>query len=344
MVPFGGWEMPVQYSGILEEHHAVRTDVGLFDVSHMGEFHVSGPGAEAFVNHVVANDVTRLAPDQALYTQFVRPDGGTVDDLLVYRRPDGYMLVVNASNIDKDWAWLQAHRPAAVMLEDRSAETAMLALQGPRAEALLTPLVTGGTPLARLGAFRWTDAQVGSAPVTIARTGYTGEDGFEVFCAPADAPALWKALVEAGAKPAGLGARDTLRLEAGLPLYGHELTDAISPVMAGFSWSVRFDKADFLGRDALLRHRAGELSHRVVGLTLEGRNIARQGYAVYAGERRVGEILSGTFSPTLQRPIATALVEAEAATLALAVEIRGQRHEAATVKLPFYRRPPVSKE
>ena len=198
MVPFGGWEMPVQYSGILEEHQAVRQDVGLFDVSHMGEFHVTGPGALAFVDRVVANDVAGLAPDQALYTQFVRPDGGTVDDLLVYRRPDGYLLVVNASNIAKDWAWLQAHRPADVVLEDRSAETAMLALQGPRAEALLAPRVQGGTPLAALGSFRWTDTHFGALPVTVARTGYTGEDGFEIFCAAADAPALWEALAAAG--------------------------------------------------------------------------------------------------------------------------------------------------
>ncbi|MEB3221197.1 MAG: glycine cleavage system aminomethyltransferase GcvT [Candidatus Sericytochromatia bacterium] len=344
MVPFGGWEMPVQYTGILDEHHAVRTDVGLFDVSHMGEFFVSGPGAEAFVNRVVANDVMRLAADQALYTQFVRPDGGTVDDLLVYRRPDGFLLVVNASNMDKDWAWLSSHLPSDVTLDDRSEATAMLALQGPRAEALLASMVEGGTPLGALGSFRWTDAHVAGAAVTIARTGYTGEDGFEIFCAAPEAPALWVRLVAAGAKPAGLGARDTLRLEAGLPLYGHELTDAISPVMAGFGWSVRLDKPDFLGREALVRHRAGEVSHRVVGLSLEGRNIARQGYAVYAGDRCVGEVLSGTFSPTLQRPIATALVEAPAVAEALAVEIRGQRHAAATVKLPFYRRPDPSKE
>jgi aminomethyltransferase len=337
MVPFGGWDMPVRYTGDMDEHHAVRQAAGLFDVSHMGEFRVTGPGAEAFVQRVVANDVSKLAADQALYTQFTLPTGGTVDDLLVYRQPDGFLLVVNASNIEKDWAWLQSHKPADVTLADESDATAMLAIQGPHAAAIV------GEPAASLGSFRWVDGTFAGIPVRFARTGYTGEDGFEVFCDAAQGPALWRALLAAGKdhglKPAGLGARDTLRLEAGLPLYGHELTDDISPVMAGHGWSVKLAKGDFFGREALEKHKAGDMTHKVVGLQMEGRNIARQGYPVFAGDVRVGEVVSGTFSPTLQVPIATALVEAAACDQPLHVEIRGQRHLATTVKLPFYRRP-----
>lgn len=341
MVPFGGWDMPVQYAGILQEHHAVRQTVGLFDVSHMGEFRVSGSGAAAFVQRVVANDIAKLAEDQALYTQFVQQDGGTVDDLLVYRLPEGYLLVVNASNIAKDWAWLQSHKTDDVILVDESADTAMLALQGPRAAELLETL----TPVSTLGSFRWKDATVDSVPVRIARTGYTGEDGFEIFCRASDAPALWQLLLRSGAhwgiQPCGLGARDTLRLEAGLPLYGRELSEAISPVMAGLSWSVKLTKGDFLGRDALASQRAGTLTHRVVGLRLTGRAIARQGYPVTSQGQVVGEVLSGTFSPTLQVPIATALVRNSHAEDALSVEIRGQSHPAETTSLPFYRRPRI---
>lgn len=337
MVPFGGWDMPVQYTGIIEEHNAVRQAAGLFDVSHMGEFRVTGPGAEAFVQRVVANDVAKLAADQALYTQFTRPDGGTVDDLLVYRQADGFLLVVNASNIAKDWDWLQQHKPADVTLTDESDATAMLAIQGPKAATIV------GEPAASLGSFRWIDGTFAGIPVRFARTGYTGEDGFEIFSTADQGAALWRAVMAAGAahglKPAGLGARDTLRLEAGLPLYGHELTDDVSPVMAGHGWSVKLAKGEFLGRDVLAKQKAGELTHKVVGLRMDGRNIARQGYPVFAGETHVGEVVSGTFSPTLQAPIATALVDFAAASEPLFVEIRGQRHAATTVALPFYRRP-----
>ncbi|MFN3432183.1 MAG: glycine cleavage system aminomethyltransferase GcvT [Candidatus Sericytochromatia bacterium] len=345
MVPFGGWDMPVRYTGDIAEHQAVREAAGLFDVSHMGEFRVTGPEAAAFVQRMVANDITKLAPRQALYTQFTRPDGGTVDDLLVYRLEDaGYMLVVNASNIAKDWDWLMSHKPDGVTLADESDDTAMVALQGPRAEAILAPMFEGPA-LAELKGFHWTEGQVKGLPVRVARTGYTGEDGFEIFSANADAPTLWALLLTEGAahglKPAGLGARDTLRLEAGLPLYGHELTDDISPVMAGFGWSVKPDKGEFLGRDVLAAQKAGQLTQKIVGLRLEGRQIAREGYAVYQGDRAVGRVVSGTFSPTLQAPIATALVESAALSNGepLLVEIRTNKHPASIVKLPFYRRP-----
>ncbi|HEY9722536.1 MAG TPA: glycine cleavage system aminomethyltransferase GcvT [Oscillatoriaceae cyanobacterium] len=343
LVPFAGWEMPVRYSGDLDEHHAVRQAAGLFDVSHMGEFRVTGPGAFAFVQHVVANDVSKIGPGQALYTQFTNPQGGTVDDLLVYALPEGYLLVVNASNIAKDWAWLNSQKPDDVTLRDESAETAMLALQGPRAEAILAPLFSGAD-LHGLKGFHYVDGRIGQLSVRVARTGYTGEDGFEIFSRAEDATSLWNTLLEAGKpqglKPAGLGARDTLRLEAGLPLYGHELTDEIGPVMAGFGWSVKVNKGDFIGREVFARQKEGGLERRVIGLKLPGRHIGRQGYAVYQGDRQVGSVLSGTFSPTLNAPIATALVEASAAQGPLTVEIRSQHIHADIVPLPFYRRSP----
>lgn len=339
MVPFGGWEMPLQYAGILQEHHAVRREVGLFDVSHMGEFHISGPEAAPFVQRMVGNDVLKLAADQALYTQMMRPDGGTVDDLLVYRQPDGYLLVVNASNIDKDWSWLEQYKPREVTMVNQSAQTAMLAVQGPRAAEMMQRL----TPVASLGSFRWCETRFAERSVRIARTGYTGEDGFEIFCDAGDAPAVWDALLAGGEpfgiQPCGLGARDTLRLEAGLPLYGHELSEVITPVMAGLSWSVKPNKGDFLGREALLSQLGGNLTHRVVALEFNNRVIARQGYRVFCEDQLVGEVLSGTFSPTLQVPVATALVDHKFAQSALSVEIRGQLHPANTTRLPFYRRP-----
>jgi aminomethyltransferase len=343
MVEFGGWEMPVQYAGIIQEHTAVRQAAGLFDVSHMGEFRVGGAGATAFVQHVVANDVAKIAPGKALYTQFTRPDGGTVDDLLVYaEHGSGYLLVVNAGNIAKDWAWLQSHKPADVTLVDESDDTAMLAIQGPRAREIAASIFAGPDPLA-LKSFQWTEGTIAGIPVRVARTGYTGEDGFELFCPAERGAKLWDALITAGRpmglEPVGLGARDTLRLEAGLPLYGHELTDEIGPVQAGYGWSVKIDKGEFLGRDVLARHKQGELTRKVVGLRLGGRQIARQGYAVMAGDRQVGEILSGTFSPTLQAPIATALVDVSALGQPLFIQVRAQQVPADIVPLPFYRRP-----
>jgi aminomethyltransferase len=342
MVEFGGWEMPVQYAGIIQEHTAVRQAAGLFDVSHMGEFRVGGPGAAPFVQHVVANDVSKIAAGKALYTQFTRPDGGTVDDLLVYAEPDGgYLLVVNAGNIAKDWDWLQSHKPQDVTLVDESDATAMLAIQGPRAREIVAGIFSGPEPLA-LKSFHWAEGKIAEIPVRIARTGYTGEDGFEIFCPAEQGPGLWDALMAAGKpmglEPVGLGARDTLRLEAGLPLYGHELTDEIGPVQAGYGWSVKIDKGEFLGREVLARHKQGELVRKVVGLRLGGRQIARQGYAVFAGDRQVGEVLSGTFSPTLQAPIATALVEVSALNAPLFIQVRAQQVPANIVPLPFYRR------
>jgi aminomethyltransferase len=340
MVEFGGWEMPVQYSGIIEEHTAVRQAAGLFDVSHMGEFRVGGPGAAAFVQEMVANDITKIVPGQALYTQFTRPDGGTVDDLLVYKEAETFLLVVNAGNIDKDWAWLEEHQPEDVVMRNESDETAMLALQGPKAQAILSKLMPDAG-LDGLKSFHWFDGTLCGIPVRVARTGYTGEDGFEIFCAAPRGPMLWDILLKAGAedglKPIGLGARDTLRLEAGLPLYGHELTDEIGPVQAGYGWSVKTTKESFLGKDVFAAQKQGDLKQKVVGLKLTGRNIAREGYPVFSNGAQVGRVLSGTFSPTLQHPIATALVDAGASDLQ--VQIRSNLVPAEIVKVPFYRRP-----
>jgi aminomethyltransferase len=350
MVPFGGFEMPVQYpAGILAEHRAVRTAAGVFDVSHMGEFHFRGPGAEALLQQLLTHDVASLADGQVLYAAMCYEDGGTVDDCTLYRlAADHFMLVVNAANIAKDLAWVteQARRLGAadVAIEDRSAETGLLALQGPRAQELLQPLTP--VDLAAIGYFRFhSGVAVAGVDCLVARTGYTGEDGFELYCAAAATPTLWEALLARGAVPCGLGARDTLRLEAALNLYGHELSPEINPLEARMGPFVKLDKGPFIGREALLRVRAaGGPARRLCGLELDDRNIPRAGMAVLHGGEVVGTVTSGTLSPTLQRPIALALVRAELAKVGtvLQVDIRGRAAEARCVKLPFYRRAPAT--
>jgi aminomethyltransferase len=347
LVEFGGWEMPVQYGGILEEHRAVRERAGLFDVSHMGEFRVEGPGALDLLQGWVPNDVSKLAIDQALYTQSCRADGGTLDDLLVYRLgEDRYMVVVNASTTEKDWGWLGEYAAgrAGFTLANVSDETGLLALQGPLAQAILQPLTA--TPLGGIAYYHCTRGDVAGIPVIISRTGYTGEAGFELFCAAADTPRLWRALLEAGAPhgllPAGLGARDTLRLEAGYCLYGHELTEEITPLEAGLGWTVKLDKGvDFSGRAALAREKAEGLRRKLVGIELRERGVPRAGCAILRDGRRIGELTSGTHSPTLNKPIGLGYVTPEHATAGteVAVEIRGKPVHAAIVTLPFYRRP-----
>ncbi len=347
LVEFGGWEMPVQYSGILEEHEAVRRRAGLFDVSHMGEFRVEGPGALDLLQRWVPNNVARLEVNQALYTQICRPDGGTLDDLVIYRLGDGqYMVVVNAGTADKDWAWLGefAADKAGFTLSNVSAETALLALQGPLAERILQPLTQA--PLAEIGFYHCAPGAVAGLAALISRTGYTGEDGFELYVASADAPALWQALLAAGAPegllPAGLGARDTLRLEAGYCLYDHELTEEITPLEAGLGWTVKLDKGvDFVGREALAREKQEGLRRKLVGIELRDRGVARAGYPILREGAPTGQVTSGTLSPTLKRPIALGYVPPAhaAAGTELAIEIRGKAVPAAIVPLPFYRRP-----
>ncbi|MBM3267281.1 MAG: glycine cleavage system aminomethyltransferase GcvT [Candidatus Sericytochromatia bacterium] len=337
LVPFAGYELPVQYASIVAEHQAVRQAAGLFDVSHMGEFLVSGPGAAAFLARAVPGDVLGMDVGKAIYTQFCNAAGGVVDDLLIYRLADHYLLVVNASNIAKDWEHLQSLSPPAdATLIDASEKTALLALQGPRAAALLQPLAD--MDLSALKAFRLAQGQVAGRDAIVARTGYTGEDGFEIVLSGDDAGAVWDALVAAGATPCGLGARDTLRLEAGLPLYGHEWDDATSPVAAGFGWTIK-SGAEYLGKAALARQIRDGTPLKLVGLRLLGKAPAREGYEVLRDAHVIGRVASGAPSPTLGHPIATAFVPADVAVGdRLTVRIRTIEAPAEVVKLPFYRR------
>lgn len=344
LVEFGGWEMPVQYSSILEEHRAVRMHAGLFDVSHMGEFRVQGPGAPAFLQYLVPNDVSRLALNQALYTQLCRPDGGVVDDLLIYRLAENtYMLVVNAGNIDKDFTWIQQHTQGyEVELQNQSAETALLALQGPDAPALLQPLTQ--VDLSAILYYHCAPGVVGRVNCLISRTGYTGEDGFELYCSAEEVVDLWQDLLTARngyrVQPAGLGARDTLRLEAAYCLYGHELDDTTNPLEAGLGWTVRLAKGDFIGHDALATIKAQGLKRKLVGVEMVDRGVCRGGYAVYDGERQIGTLTSGAPSPILNKNIGLGYVESEQAVPGkpVQVDIRGRRAAAQLVALPFYKR------
>jgi len=343
MVEFGGYLMPVQYSSILAEHRAVRTAAGIFDVSHMGEFSFRGPGASWLLQRLLTHDVDTLASGQVLYAAMCYENGGTVDDCTLYRHDaDDYMLVVNASNIDKDFDWvlqqarsLQAH---AVEIRNDSDATGLLAVQGPEAEALVQRLSPAN--LADIGYFHFRDrVRVAGVDCLLARTGYTGEDGFEIYCRSGDTVALWDALVAAGAVPCGLGARDTLRLEAALNLYGHELNEAITPLEARMSPFVKLDKGEFVGQAALA---ASPPKRRQVGLQCgDRRDIPRPGMAVSIDGRVVGLVTSGTFSPTLAAPIALALVDAGAAKVGteFQIDIRGRAATARCVRLPFYRRP-----
>jgi aminomethyltransferase len=345
VVPFADFEMPVQYSSILREHDAVRHRAGLFDLSHMGQFWMTGDMVARWADTLAVNAVGTMKPLQARYNLFCNDGGGTHDDTIFYRLDKGWLLVVNASNADKMWSHLNAHLPpAGVELENRHGKSALIAIQGPRSVEILQPHVE-----LDLGSMRYyfcAEGQVNGVPAVIARTGYTGEDGFELFVDGNDAPGLWNALLldhqVDGLEPCGLGARDVLRLEAGMPLYGHELSEAITPVQAGLNWAIKLDKPDFIGKDALARQlQAGEYS-RIVGLVMEGRAPAREGYTVWLGDTMVGTIRSGSIGPSVgNKNIATALVAPEAANLgtALAVEIRGMRHDAKVAPMPFYKRP-----
>jgi glycine cleavage system T protein (aminomethyltransferase) len=346
LVEFAGWEMPVQYSGVIEEHRAVRERAGLFDVSHMGEFTCVGAGALDFLQSMVPNDVAKLAEDQALYTQLCHPDGGTVDDLLIYHTgANEYTLVVNAGTTEKDWIWLTDHAVGRdnVTLTNISDRTGLIALQGPRAEAILQPLTE--TPLGEIAYYHSRLGMVAGISCRISRTGYTGEDGFEFYSTWDDTPALWSAVLSAGAPhgllPAGLGARDTLRLEAGYCLYGHELTDEISPLEAGLGWTVKLNKgADFIGREALLAQKTNGLPHKLVGVKLLERGVPREGYPILRAGERVGALTSGTMLPTVGIAAGMGYVApAEAQPDAeIAVEIRGKAVPATFAALPFYKR------
>jgi glycine cleavage system T protein (aminomethyltransferase) len=344
LVEFGGWEMPVQYSGIMEEHRAVRTQAGLFDVSHMGEFKIEGPDALAFLQHLVPNDVSRLAMNQALYTQLCLPDGGTVDDLIIYHLADNhYMLVVNAANIDKDLAWVeQQAKGFDVQVTNQSDTTALLALQGPEAQAILQPLTK--VELSTVRYYHCEPGIVDGINCIISRTGYTGEDGFELYCAPADAPKLWNDLLAAGKErgllPVGLGARDTLRLEAGYCLYGHELDEQTNPLEASLGWTVKLNKDEFIGRDALLKVKEQGPKRKLIGIEMIERGVCRGGYTLSEDDQHIGALTSGAPSPTLNKNIGMGYIEASHAVIGktVYVDIRGKRTAALIVALPFYKR------
>jgi aminomethyltransferase len=345
LVPFGGFEMPVQYSGILKEHDAVRNRAGMFDLSHMAQYELRGDGVAAWADALTVNAVGTMAPFQARYNIFTNPRGGCHDDVLFYRLPDRWLLVVNAGNATKMWPYLQdaATGVPGVSLESHHGSRALIAVQGPRSVEIVAPLCDFDA--ATLRYYFCTEGRVGGVPALVARTGYTGEDGFELFVAGEDAAAVWRLLIERGAgaglEPAGLGARDVLRLEAGMPLYGYELTEDLSPLAGGQGWAVKMNKPAFIGKDALAAQRAGDDYDRIAGLVLAGRVPARGGYGVFLGAERVGEIRSGSLAPSVgNQNVATALVRKDASAVGtlLGVEIRGARHEARVVSLPFYKR------
>jgi aminomethyltransferase len=346
MVPFGGWEMPVEYAGLIAEHMAVRQAAGLFDVSHMGEFEVEGPGALAFLQRVTCNHVGKLIDGQAQYSALPLPNGAAVDDVIVYRRSaESYLLIVNASNIEKDWNWLQRQEPGACELRNRSDELALIALQGPQSEAILARLTAAD--LRGLKYYHFTTGEVAGCAASISRTGYTGEDGFEIMVENRHAEPVWLALMdkgrESGLVPAGLGARDTLRLEARMCLYGNDLDEGTSLIEAGLGWIVSFDpaKGDFIGREALTAHKQSGAPRKLVGFEMTGRGIARHGYPVHIGDEACGVVTSGTYAPFLQKNIGLCYLPSSRCAVGTEfdVDVRGRRVAARVVPTPFYRRP-----
>lgn len=344
MVEFGGWEMPVQYSGVIEEHLAVRNAAGLFDVSHMGEIEVTGGNAMPFLQYLTTNNPERLVDGQVQYTALCYPDGGVVDDMTLYRvNADRFMFCVNAANTDKDFEWMQKVLTDSgfkdVTLTNVSDDYAQIALQGPKADQILAALTD--TDLAAISYYHFAEGEVAGFPLLISRTGYTGSGGFELYLPPASAENIWRRLTEVGKPhglvPVGLGARDTLRLEKGLALYGHELSPEISPLEAGLGWIVKPDKGDFVGREALLAQKNNGIPRRSVGLKMIDRGVPREQYPVYSGEQQVGVLTSGTMSPSLKVGIGLALVEAPYAKLdsEVAVGVRGRRLKAELVRTPF---------
>jgi aminomethyltransferase len=345
MVPFGGWDMPVEYSGLADEHRAVRTRAGLFDVSHMGEIRVRGPKAFETVQRLTCNDVAALDDGKVQYSAFLTEKGTFVDDLLTYRiAADDYLLVVNASNAPKDVAWAKRQESPGATVEDESAIWAQLALQGPRAEAILQTLTE--TPLGRITYYRFEAGKVLGVPALLSRTGYTGEDGFEVYLHSDRAGAVWDAILEAGRPhgviPTGLGARDTLRLEATLALYGNDIDDEHTPWEANLGWIVKMKKGDFTGRDALAKQKEAGITRRLVGFEVTGRGIARHGFPVSVDDASgpVGVVTSGTQTPTLGKAIGLAYVPSGRVTLGtpLAIDVRGRAVAARVVPTPFYKR------
>jgi aminomethyltransferase len=340
MTAFSGWEMPVQFSGIVPEHEAIRNHVGMFDISHMGKFTLQGKDAIEQLQSLVPSDLSRLQPGQAQYTVLLNPQAGIIDDIIVYQEGEGNVVViVNAGTKNKDQDWLLAHLDLnLVKFQDLSAAQALIAVQGPETVRHLQALVD--IDLTQLTNFGHSRASIFKNPAFIARTGYTGEDGFEIMVAPEIGVQLWDALLASGVTPCGLGARDTLRLEAAMCLYGQEISDTTTPLEAGLGWLVHLDtKGDFMGRDVLVRQKVEGVSRKLVGLNMQGRYIARHDYPIVVDGHKAGIVTSGTMSPTLGQAIALAYVPTEFAKLGqvVEVEIRGKLHPATVVKKPFYR-------
>lgn len=338
IIPFAGYLMPVNYAtGILKEHEAVRVSAGLFDVSHMGEILVTGEAALSFLNVLLTNDFTSMEIGDVRYSPMCYPDGGVVDDLLVYKlEKEKYLLCVNASNKDKDYAWIKEQLQTGVTVEDISDSVGQVALQGPNAEGILKKIVSEKEIPEKYYTFQ-ENVSFGDKKVLLSRTGYTGEDGYEIYAKAEDVIAIWNALLEAGKEegliPCGLGCRDTLRLEAGMPLYGHELSAEITPKEAGLSMFIKKEKEDFIGKEALAPPR----KRKRIGLVLKERGIAREGSEIFQGEEKIGMVTSGTSSPTLKKAIAMALVDVNAEE-PFTVDVRGKRLQAEVVRLPFYKR------
>ena len=341
MVDFGGWELPVQYSGgILEEHEAVRTKAGLFDVSHMGEVTVTGPKALELLQKATCNDVSKLDDGRAQYNGLLYPTAGFVDDILIYRNSaDDYFVVVNASNTDKDYEWLaESAKGMDVDVRNVSADYVQLALQGPVAERILQPLTD--VKLGSMKYYRFGHGKVDGVPALVSRTGYTGEDGFEIYFAPSEGPRLMRKLLDAGVRPCGLGARDTLRLEAKMALYGNDIDQSTTPLEADLGWIVKLEKGDFTGRDVLEREKNQGPKRKLIGFEMVDRGIARHGYPVVDGKDEIGVVTSGTHSPTLKKAIGLAYLplDKSAQGSEFTVLIRGKETRARVVPTPFYKR------
>ncbi|MEE9171174.1 MAG: glycine cleavage system aminomethyltransferase GcvT [bacterium] len=343
IVEFAGYLMPVQYSGILQEHRRVRSTVGLFDVSHMGEFIIRGPGAGAFLQNMTINNVSKLALGQAQYSAMCYQNGGIVDDLLLYRLEDHYLMVVNASNIEKDWNWLAQHKPADVEMENVSDETTLLAVQGPQARALLWRLTS--CDLEAIAYYHFVQDKIDNKPMIISRTGYTGEVGFELYMENQYAAQLWNAILQAGKDfdigPVGLGARDTLRLEMKYCLYGNDIDQTTSPLEADLGWITKLKKGQFIGRDSLLEAKQEGVKRKLVGFVMENRALPRNGYRIFQEGMAVGEVTSGTLSPSLNIGIGLGYVPIELSDIGtkLDIQIRNKSEPATIVETPFYKAP-----
>lgn len=343
MVPFGGWEMPVQYEGVLQEHKAVRQAAGIFDVCHMGEIIVSGANALSWLNSMTTNDVSKIADGGCQYNLLLFENGGVVDDIIIYRHAvTHFLIVVNASNIQKDFDWLLSRQTTGVEIVNESDAWGLIALQGPKSVEILKKALA--KDFSALGYYHFTKGSCQGSETWVSRTGYTGEDGFELFLAAEEVAQAWRCLLQEGAalglKPAGLGARDTLRLEAAYPLYGHEISAAINPFEAGLGWAVKMDKGDFVGKAVLAAVRHAGVKRRRIGFELEEAGIARQGYGVFDGEQQIGIVTSGTHSPTLGKPIGLALVDTGVGEVGrkILLDIRGKKKKGVIVKTPFYKR------